>query len=131
MIGSTAVSGWSPAPHSREPAPDRPQREVPKPGFVDIQASSEFAVLRRRRRLFIFPVSLLFFSWYMLYVLLAAYSHDFMSYRLTGQITVGLVFGLLQFVSTAAITLMYNWYAKRRIDPQVRAVCIFAGVDQE
>jgi uncharacterized membrane protein (DUF485 family) len=59
----------------------------------------------------------LFLLWYLLYVLLADYAHGFMSTKLFGNITVGLVFGLLQFVSTFVITGLYVRYANRRLDP--------------
>ena len=38
-------------------------------------------------------------------VLLAAYARSFMSFQLIGEINIGLVLGLLQFVSTAVITV--------------------------
>jgi uncharacterized membrane protein (DUF485 family) len=62
-------------------------------------------------------VSALFLLWYLLYVLLADYAHGFMSTKLFGNITVGLVFGLLQFVSTFVITGLYVRYANRKLDP--------------
>jgi uncharacterized membrane protein (DUF485 family) len=34
-----------------------------------------------------------------------------------GDITVGLLFGLGQFVTTFAITMAYVWYANRKLDP--------------
>jgi uncharacterized membrane protein (DUF485 family) len=40
-----------------------------------------------------------------------------MSYKLTGNINVGLVFGLLQFVSTFVIAWAYTRFAHRRLDP--------------
>jgi len=75
--------------------------------------------LRSRLRRFVFPVTLLFFVWYLGYVVLAAYATDFMSHRLFGSVNVGLVLGLSQFVTTMAITLWYRSYARRRIDPKV------------
>ena len=39
-------------------------------------------------------MSALFFLWYLTYVLLSAYARGFMSERLLGSVTVGLVFGL-------------------------------------
>lgn len=101
------------------------------PDFAAIHDSPEFAALRRRYRLFVFPMSALFFLWYLTYVLLAAYAHDFMSHRLFGLVTVGLVFGLLQFVSTVAITVAYVRYARRRLDPRVAAIRESAGVDRK
>lgn len=99
------------------------------PDFDRIQHSPEFLVLRRRLRRFVFPVSLLFFAWYMTYVLLAAYAHDFMSRKVFGQINVALVLGLLQFVTTIVITVAYLRYARRRIDPQAAYVRRLAGVE--
>jgi uncharacterized membrane protein (DUF485 family) len=89
------------------------------PDFVAIQRSPEFAELRSRLRRFVFPVSLLFFVWYLGYVVLAAYATDFMSRPLFGAVNVGLALGLSQFVTTVAITLWYRAYARRRIDPKV------------
>ena len=47
----------------------------------------------------------LFLAWYLLYVLLANYAPSFMAIKVVGNINVGLVFGLLQFVSTFVITM--------------------------
>lgn len=85
--------------------------------WEQIQASPEFTGLRRRLRLFVFPMTALFLIWYLLYVLLADYAGGFMGTRLVGNITVGLVFGLLQFVSTFVITGLYVRYANRKLDP--------------
>lgn len=81
------------------------------------QSSPEFAQLRKRLRNFVFPVSALFLVWYLVYVLLADYAHGFMSIKLVGNINVGLVLGLLQFVSTFVITTWYVRYANRNLDP--------------
>jgi uncharacterized membrane protein (DUF485 family) len=102
-----------------------------KPDFAAIHDSPEFAALRRRFRLFVFPMAALFFLWYLTYVLLAAYAHGFMSHRLFGLVTVGLVFGLLQFVSTAAITIGYVRYARRHLDPRVAELREAAGVNKK
>jgi uncharacterized membrane protein (DUF485 family) len=82
-----------------------------------VQASPEFAELRGRLRRFVFPVTALFLGWYAVYVLLATYAPGFMSIPLWGNINVGLVMGLLQFVSTFAITAWYVRFADRRLDP--------------
>jgi uncharacterized membrane protein (DUF485 family) len=89
----------------------------PQTDWERIQKSPEFTDLRRRLRVFVFPMTALFLLWYLLYVLLADYAHGFMSTKLFGNITVGLVFGLLQFVSTFVITGLYVRYANRRLDP--------------
>ncbi len=92
------------------------------PDFARIQQSPEFVELRSRVRRFVFPVSLLFFLWYLGYVVLAAYATDFMSRRVFGSVNVGLLLGVSQFVTTLLITLWYRRFARRRIDPQVAAV---------
>lgn len=87
------------------------------PDWVTIQQSAEFTQLRRRLRGFVFPMSVAFFLWYLLYVLLSDYAHGFMSTKLFGNINVALVLGLLQFVSTFLITWLYVRYADRNLDP--------------
>ena len=85
--------------------------------YEEVQESAEFAELRRRFRRFVFPMTGLFLAWYFLYVLLAAYATDFMGTEVIGNINVGLIFGLLQFVSTFAITMLYARWADREFDP--------------
>ena len=85
--------------------------------YEEVQASHEFAALRRRFRNFVFPLTAAFLIWYFLYVVLAAFAEDFMSKKLVGNINVGLVFGLLQFVSTFVITGLYARWMDREFDP--------------
>ncbi|MCP2170455.1 DUF485 domain-containing protein [Goodfellowiella coeruleoviolacea] len=85
--------------------------------WARVQSSPEFVQLRQRLRSFVFPMTGLFLAWYLLYVLVADYAHGFMSIKLVGNINIGLVFGLLQFVSTFVITALYVRYANRRLDP--------------
>lgn len=80
-------------------------------------ASAEFATLRMRLRGFVFPMTAFFLSWYFLYVLLAAFAPHFMAIKVAGDINIGLIFGLLQFVSTFAITTIYVRFANRYLDP--------------
>ncbi len=97
---------------------------VSSSAYVEVQRSEKFQELRRRHRSIAFPLTIAFLAWYFLFVLLADYAHGFMSHKLAGNITVGLVFGLLQFVSTFAITAWYVRFADRSLDPlagQIRA----------
>jgi uncharacterized membrane protein (DUF485 family) len=96
---------------------DQPIRHTGGTGYEEVQASDEFQDLRRRFRRFVFPLTGLFLAWYFLYVILAAYATGFMSHKLLGNINVGLVFGLLQFVSTFTITMFYARWADREFDP--------------
>ncbi|WP_422933506.1 DUF485 domain-containing protein [Sinomonas sp. P47F7] len=93
-----------------------------RPDFRLVQSSPEFSELRRRHRSFVFPLAAAFLVWYFAYVLLADYAHEFMSIKLAGNITVGLVLGLLQFVSTFAITAWYVSYSNRHLDPAAEAI---------
>ena len=98
--------------------PDRPAAS--QAGTVDweqVQDSPDFARLRHALRSFVFPVTIAFLVWYFTYVLCAAFARDFMNIQVFGNITVGLVFGVLQFVSTFLIALYYARYADRKFDP--------------
>ena len=78
-------------------------------------------MLRHRLRTFVFPMTGLFLAWYLLYVLLASYAPASWRSSSCGNINVGLVFGLLQFVSTFLITCLYVRFADRKLDPLAAA----------
>ncbi|NUT48245.1 MAG: DUF485 domain-containing protein [Saccharothrix sp.] len=90
--------------------------------WVEVQDSPDFRELRRRLRSFVFPMAGLFLAWYLLYVLLADYAHGFMSQKVFGNINVGLIFGLLQFVSTFVITTLYVRHANKNLDPTAEKI---------
>lgn len=96
---------------------DAPPETAAPDRYVAVQRSEEFVGLRRALRGFVFPMTVAFFLWYALYVILSAYARGFMSIKLVGHINVALVFGLLQFVSTFIIAWLYSRYADRRLDP--------------
>ena len=85
--------------------------------YIQVENSEQFRTLKKRHRSFVLPVALFFLIWYFVYVLLADYAHDFMSTPVFGNVNVGLLFGLGQFVTTFAITTWYVSYANRRLDP--------------
>nr|WP_296066817.1 DUF485 domain-containing protein [uncultured Actinoplanes sp.] len=85
--------------------------------YQEVQQSEEFGRLRHAVRSFVFPMTIAFFLWYALYVLLSAYARGFMSAKLVGNINVALLLGLLQFVSTFLIAWYYSRYAATKIDP--------------
>ena len=111
----------STAQHVPDPVPDDAGGRLAT--VAEIGASAEFHDLRRRFRTFIFPLTALFLLWYFLYVLLAAFAPDLMAIRLgETTITIGLLLGLGQFVSTFAITMGYRRWADRRFDPAARTL---------
>ena len=85
--------------------------------FKEVQSTEQFQELRTRHRSFVFPLSIAFLLWYFAYVLLADYAVGFMSIKVWGNINVGLILGLLQFVTTFAITGWYVSYSNRKLDP--------------
>jgi len=97
--------------------------------FEEVEQSEPFVRLKKRHRSFVFPLAIAFLLWYFAYVLLADYAHDFMSTPVFGNINVGLLLGLGQFVTTFAITTWYVSYANRRLDPL--ATEIRAGLDDD
>ena len=100
-----------------------PQRSVHRrsenPVYAELAASREFAQLRRRYRGFVFPWTVAFLVWYLLYVVMSMWAHDFMSIKLVGNINVALVFGVSQFVSTFVIARLYATHAQKSLDPLV------------
>ncbi|MGW0789487.1 DUF485 domain-containing protein [Streptomyces sp. NPDC002911] len=106
-------------------------RHEGEPNYPAIQQSEEFIQLRRRLRLFVFPMSALFLCWYMTFALLSAYAHDFMSHKVAGEINTGTILGLMQFVSTIMIVLAYRRFARKKLDPEVDRIRELAGVDKE
>ena len=90
--------------------------------FLEMQASPEFQELRTRLRRFVFPMTAFFLVWYATYVLLGAFAHDFMSIRVFGNVNVGLLIGLGQFLTTFLITGLYVRFANRDLDPRAAAI---------
>lgn len=90
--------------------------------FVEVQNSPEFQELRSKLRRFVFPMTAFFLLWYALYVLLGAFAHDFMATKVIGNVNVGLLLGLGQFVTTFLITGIYVRFANRELDPRAAAI---------
>jgi uncharacterized membrane protein (DUF485 family) len=85
--------------------------------YLEAQASPEFVELKRRFRRFAFPMTVAFLVWYLLYVLLSTYAPDLMATPVFGNINLGILLGLGQFVSTFVITHVYVAHANKRTDP--------------
>lgn len=90
--------------------------------YIAVERSPRFQTLKRTQRSFIFPLAALFLIWYFVYVLLGAYATEFMGQRVWGDITVGLLLGLGQFVTTFAITMGYVAFANRKLDPKAEEI---------
>jgi uncharacterized membrane protein (DUF485 family) len=82
-----------------------------------VHGTREFRTLRRRFGSFVVPATVLFLSWYFLYVIVAAFAPGFMRIRVLGQVNIGLCFGAFQFASTFLIATGYSRWARRSLDP--------------
>ncbi|MBU3706891.1 MAG: DUF485 domain-containing protein [Mycobacterium sp.] len=94
----------------------------PRQEYAAVQASPEFQELRSRLRRFVFPTTVFFLVWYATYVLLGVFAHDFMATKVWGNINVGLLLGLGQFLTTFLITGLYVRFAGRELDPRAEAL---------
>ncbi|PRY59477.1 uncharacterized membrane protein (DUF485 family) [Knoellia remsis] len=99
--------------------------------YVAVQSTPEFQDLRRKFRGFVFPMTAFFLVWYFVYVLLSIFAPGFMGTKVFGNITIGLLFGLGQFVTTFAITFIYARWANREFDPAADALGARLDGDKE
>jgi uncharacterized membrane protein (DUF485 family) len=90
------------------------------PIYDSMHESADFIELRRRYRSFVIPATIAFLSWYLLYVVMSNWAADFMSKSVIGNVHVGLVFGVLQFVSTFVLAYLYSRFANAKLDPLAR-----------
>ena len=109
-----------PSTHSGS-SPDPGQRSA-HAIYEELHASGDFQELRKRYRSFAIPWTLAFLSWYLLYVIMSNWATDFMDTKLIGNVNVALVFGVLQFVSTFGIALLYSKHMNKHVDPVARRV---------
>lgn len=86
--------------------------------YVKFQQKPEFQALRKKQRSFVFPMAVFFLAWYFAFVLVAANAPEFMATPLIGSFNVGLLLGLLQFVTTFVITMWYVRFANTRLDDE-------------
>lgn len=99
--------------------------------YVALQATDEFQELRSKFRGFVFPMTAFFLVWYFAYVLLSIFAPGFMGTKVFGNINIGLLFGLGQFVTTFAITFIYARWANRELDPLADALGAKLDGDKE
>ena len=90
------------------------------PRYQELKDAPEFAELRRKYAAFVFPATIAFLAWYLLYVVMSNWAHDFMSKQVFGHVNVALIFGVLQFVTTFLIAWLYARYMNKSVDPLAR-----------
>lgn len=101
------------------PAEHTPSSQI---DFIAVDNSSDFQRLRRSHRSIVFPLTVIFLVWYLVYVLLGAYAHDFMAKPVLGLTNMGIVLGLGQFLTTFIITGIYVALSRKKIEPQAEAI---------
>jgi uncharacterized membrane protein (DUF485 family) len=104
------------------PANVHEQAERHDPVYDRLHESPEFTELRRRYRGFVFPATVAFLAWYLLYVVLSNWAPGFMGAKLLGNLNVALVFGLLQFATTFALAWVYARFSNAQLDPLARVL---------
>ena len=100
-----------------EPETSAPPGEPTPEQYVEVQQSEDFSLLRRSFRGFAIPMTIAFLVWYFAYVLLSTYAEGLMATPLLGNLNLGIVLGLSQFVMTFLITWLYIRLANKSLDP--------------
>ena len=108
--------------HLSDDAPRSPHQTSGHSVYVELHDSAEFKELRKKYRAFAIPWTIAFLAWYLLYVVMSNWATGFMDAKVIGNINVALVFGLLQFVSTFAIAILYSKHAAKNFDPLARGL---------
>jgi uncharacterized membrane protein (DUF485 family) len=92
--------------------------------YVAAYNSAQFTTLRRRSNTFIIGASVIFYGWWFVGIVLAAFAPDVFRTELGGPFNVGQLFIFLSFVLVVAVSWAYMRYASTRLDPvseQIRA----------
>ncbi|SHJ30768.1 Uncharacterized membrane protein, DUF485 family [Tessaracoccus bendigoensis DSM 12906] len=100
-----------------DPTPPTTPGTIPAAEFHRVQQSPEFSNLRKTFRSFAFPMTAVFLIWYFAYILASIFAKELMMTKVIGDMTVGLLFGIGQFVSTFLITWLYIRYSNKKVDP--------------
>lgn len=93
------------------------QGTIPPEEFHRVQQSEEFGRLKKTFRSFAFPMTVVFLVWYLAYVFSSMFAKDLMMTHVFGNVTVGFLFGIAQFISTFLITWLYIRHMNRKVDP--------------
>jgi uncharacterized membrane protein (DUF485 family) len=77
-----------------------------------IYHSSTFQRFLSRKKVFIFGLTLFFFSYYLLLPVLTSYFPTLMTYKVYGDLTFAWIFAFSQFIMTGTISCIYYKKAK-------------------
>ena len=82
-----------------------------------LEHTPEFQELIRKKKVFVFPATIFFLSYYMAFILLAGYAKGFMASSVYEGLTVGYVLALTQFLMVLVLGLMYLKRSNDEYDP--------------
>jgi len=98
----------------------------PKVAVDEVVASfdrdPEFLELKRRQRMFVFPMTVVFLVFYMLLIIAAGYWKGFMKHEVGGVINVAYLFALANILTTFLIAFIYTRYANSQLDPLAKDI---------
>ncbi|WP_420174835.1 DUF485 domain-containing protein [Luteococcus sp. OSA5] len=115
-----------PLPELSQVGPDHPTDGI---DFVAAKDSAEYRELRKSFTSFAFPMVVTFVGLYFVFVLMATYAPGLMGRRVFGFVNVGILFGLLNFLTTYLVTFFYVRHANNNLDP--RASKLRARLEKE
>lgn len=90
--------------------------------YRHVQATDQFQELRTTFRSFTIPLTIAGLAWYIGYVLLATYMPDLFGKSIPVVGNLGILLGLLQFVTTFFITWWYIGFANTKLEPLQAAI---------
>ncbi|WP_406837603.1 DUF485 domain-containing protein [Streptomyces sp. AHU1] len=102
---------WRPRPRPAEPPPRRTPRHRPLGQHSDIRVLR--GAYRRQRRV----ATLTALGYFTLFLLLSAFAPSLMTGTVSGGLSTGLLLGLLQVPVTCLAIAVYEYSARRRLDP--------------
>ncbi len=86
--------------------------------WIAAERSPEFRDLMAKRKRFVLPATIFFFTWYFGFIILAGYAPEFMGEKfLTDGLTVGYMLALSQFIMVWGLGYWYLRKSDREFDP--------------
>ena len=82
-----------------------------------IERSDEFRELVKKRRSFVVPATIFFFTYYMTCIIVAGYAPDFMGKSVYQGLTVGYCYALTQFLMVFVLGIWYLRKSDKEFDP--------------
>ncbi|MET8447806.1 DUF485 domain-containing protein [Streptomyces sp. NPDC005209] len=112
-----------------QPAPPTPPRPRPRPRHESLGHHSDLRILRGAYRWQRRTATLTALGYFTLFLVLSAFAPDFMTSPLADGIPAGLLLALLQLPVTCLAIALYEYTARRHVDPLADRIRKQADVD--